>query len=166
MLWYLFTCITIWQVWRGVTLSGARLDIRSCWERSGSARTYVAPHSCTGEWNAKNSKSMAVLVCLTFYVLITSMTAYLYAVVCGLSQSCKFWKLLWIPDCAFPFVYQLRVPDWFLQWVQVDYTGFTTINPQRFGQKFVGKVGLQLLLQWLKTLRQHVWDVELRIWCT
>jgi double-strand break repair protein MRE11 len=24
--------------------------------------------------------------------------------------------------------------------VRVDYTGFTTINPQRFGQKFVGKV--------------------------
>jgi hypothetical protein len=24
--------------------------------------------------------------------------------------------------------------------MQVDYTGFTTINPQRFGQKFVGKV--------------------------
>ena len=24
--------------------------------------------------------------------------------------------------------------------LQVDYTGFSTINPQRFGQKFVGKV--------------------------
>ena len=24
--------------------------------------------------------------------------------------------------------------------MQVDYTGFTTINAQRFGQKFVGKV--------------------------
>ena len=24
--------------------------------------------------------------------------------------------------------------------IKVDYTGFTTINPQRFGQKFVGKV--------------------------
>jgi double-strand break repair protein MRE11 len=25
-------------------------------------------------------------------------------------------------------------------WPQVDYTGFSTINVQRFGQKFVGKV--------------------------
>ena len=29
---------------------------------------------------------------------------------------------------------------WLIVSGQVDYTGFTTINVQRFGQKFVGKV--------------------------
>ena len=31
-------------------------------------------------------------------------------------------------------------PILFVWWWQVDHTGFSTVNPQRFGQKFVGRV--------------------------
>lgn len=32
--------------------------------------------------------------------------------------------------------------SWTFKILQVDYSGFMTINPQRFGQKYVGKVVL------------------------
>lgn len=39
--------------------------------------------------------------------------------------------------------------------LRVDYTGFSTINSQRFGQRFVGKVACpQDILTWHKTQRR------------
>lgn len=51
--------------------------------------------------------------------------------------------------------------------IQVDYTGYTTINPQRFGQKFVGKVrwlGRLVHFLTLFSLRYSSMLLSLRNW--
>ncbi len=49
-----------------------------------------------------------------------------------------------------------RRPSFAASCAQVDYTGFTTINAQRFGQKFVGKVANPHdMLTWTKALSKR-----------
>lgn len=56
---------------------------------------------------------------------------------------------------------ELKIP---LVRIKVDYTGFTTINPQRFGQKFVGKVANphDILLFSKATRRQQSMDEKIQ----